>query len=365
MKYFTMKRVVAFLCALSVCIPALADVTGKVSPLGGNSGGGGSMTWPAAAGIPCYSGTSSWCTSYSASNPIPANYVSGSGSGVTLQTNGTNNASQTALNLQSGSAVDGITPTISNPSGGNAQLGVSVNPANLQSALVATNAQTYTPTLASGATNDWDPSGGSGIATVGLAYTTPNATGSTVDGVLAGSDKQQFKLCNSAALGSDAEYIILENQSSSDSTAANRLMGSGNAVLGPQQCVMLLYLAGSINRWQMGRVEDAGTPAFQPLSSAATMTPDCSFKLVTETASQSAFTVNAPTDCTPRNGQYLELDIVNFSTANAYTWNAAYVGNATVSLPSAGGASSKLDRFAFAWDAANSTWDLKAYALGR
>ena len=37
---------------------------------------GGSMTWPAPAGIPCYSGSSSWCTSYSASNTIPANYVS-------------------------------------------------------------------------------------------------------------------------------------------------------------------------------------------------------------------------------------------------------------------------------------------------
>lgn len=28
--------------------------------------------WPSAAGIPCYSGTLSWCSSYSAANPIPA-----------------------------------------------------------------------------------------------------------------------------------------------------------------------------------------------------------------------------------------------------------------------------------------------------
>ena len=33
------------------------------------------MTWPAAAGIPCYSGSSSWCTSYSNTNTIPSNYV--------------------------------------------------------------------------------------------------------------------------------------------------------------------------------------------------------------------------------------------------------------------------------------------------
>lgn len=40
-----------------------------------NATGGGSMTWPAAAGIPCYSGSSTWCTSYSASNLIPYTYL--------------------------------------------------------------------------------------------------------------------------------------------------------------------------------------------------------------------------------------------------------------------------------------------------
>src|SRR6185437_9382740 len=36
---------------------------------------GGSMTWPAAAGIANYSGSSSWGTSYSATNAIPANFL--------------------------------------------------------------------------------------------------------------------------------------------------------------------------------------------------------------------------------------------------------------------------------------------------
>lgn len=40
-----------------------------------NTGGGGSMTWPGAAGVPCYSGSSSWCTSYSATNQIPPSYL--------------------------------------------------------------------------------------------------------------------------------------------------------------------------------------------------------------------------------------------------------------------------------------------------
>lgn len=47
------------------------------------------------------------------------------GSGVTLQTNGTNNASQTSFNFQTGSAVNGLTITPTNPSGGNIQVALS------------------------------------------------------------------------------------------------------------------------------------------------------------------------------------------------------------------------------------------------
>lgn len=38
--------------------------------------GGGSMTWPAAIGIANYAGSNAWGTSYSASNLIPANFIS-------------------------------------------------------------------------------------------------------------------------------------------------------------------------------------------------------------------------------------------------------------------------------------------------
>jgi hypothetical protein len=47
------------------------------------------------------------------------------GSGVTLQTNGTNNASQTTLNLQNSAATNGFTLTHTNVSAGNVQLGLS------------------------------------------------------------------------------------------------------------------------------------------------------------------------------------------------------------------------------------------------
>lgn len=109
---------------------------------GSGCGGGGSMTWPSVAGIPNYSGSSSWGTSYSASNEIPDSFIGGlagsptsgqfwgyngtsqgwytpSGSGITIQTGGTNNSSQTLLNFTAGSGI-----SVSNPSGGVEQVGV-------------------------------------------------------------------------------------------------------------------------------------------------------------------------------------------------------------------------------------------------
>jgi hypothetical protein len=55
-----------------------ANNAGVVSGTGGacGSGGGGSMTWPSAAGIANYSGSNSWGTSYSASNQVPLSFLS-------------------------------------------------------------------------------------------------------------------------------------------------------------------------------------------------------------------------------------------------------------------------------------------------
>lgn len=39
------------------------------------SGGGGSMVWPTLPGIPNYTGTLAWGTSYSSTNPIPVNFI--------------------------------------------------------------------------------------------------------------------------------------------------------------------------------------------------------------------------------------------------------------------------------------------------
>lgn len=81
-----------------------ANTTPSASPVcniyvggwGSCGSGSGSMTWPAGgAGIPNYNGSSAWGTSYSASNTIPANFISNP---LTQNTSG--NAA-TATNLSS------------------------------------------------------------------------------------------------------------------------------------------------------------------------------------------------------------------------------------------------------------------------
>lgn len=263
----------------------------------------------------------------------------------------------TLSNVPTGTVVANVSGSTASPS--------AVSMANLQSALISSNAITYTPTLGSGATPDWDPSGGSGIATVGFVNATPNASGSTVEGVLAGSDKQQFILCNAASLGANAEYIILENQDSSDSTAASRLAMAGNIVLGPQMCAEFTYIS-ALSRWLVSAIADGNQMTVDPLASTSPATPDCSFQMNTVSLSSgTTITINAPADCTPQDGQILRLNITSSSSGAAtYTWNAAYIASATLALPTAANATSKQDRFVFQWSAAASEWLLLAYNQG-
>lgn len=64
-------------------------------------------------------------TDDAANNRTVVTLTASAGSGVTLQTNGVNNASQTALNLLNSAVTNGLTLTHTNTSGGNVQLGLS------------------------------------------------------------------------------------------------------------------------------------------------------------------------------------------------------------------------------------------------
>ena len=86
-----------------------------------SASGGGSMTWPSGAGIPNYSGSSSWGTTYSASHTIPANFISTlnqNTTGTAANITATSNSTLTTLSALSlpYSQLTG-TPTVVSPIG--------------------------------------------------------------------------------------------------------------------------------------------------------------------------------------------------------------------------------------------------------
>lgn len=415
----------------------------------------GSMTWPAAAGIPCYSGSSSWCTSYGSSNPIPANDVAtipstqvsglgtfatanaaappaiggttpaagsfttlsssggttntaagaastsaatytgaiysggtgtttypyiyinqgapvstwnlqgtevggnaengftgnlfdfhvnggpsvaaldyqghltvasctgcGSGTSVTLQTNGTNNSSQTTLNMQSGSGV-----IVSNPSSGNVTI----------STTQALNAQTGTTyTIAS--TDSGKLVTFSNAAAV--AVTLPQAMGSFAAG---------FAL---TVQNLGAGLVTITPTTSTINGAATLKI--------PQN--MGCSIVSDSTNYQVATCSALLADWLNAASSGTSVTPICvpNVRLtVTTVTATGNFTINAPTGCS--EGQGIMLKIA-YTASDTYAWNAAYHANASNpgALPTATGGTSGVDFFSFYDDAANSRFDYLA-----
>lgn len=91
--------------------------------------------------------------------------------------------------------------------------------------------------------NDYDP--GSGFPTgIGRLDLTPAAGGSTITGLLAGSDAQMLLVGNLSGV----DVITLVNQSAS-SAAPNRFRYAGDISIVPGETIVLCYYAGTINRW--------------------------------------------------------------------------------------------------------------------
>ena len=131
---------------------------------------------------------------------------------------------------------------------GSSAVPTAVSMSALQAALVSANANIVSDSPATGPINDYSPTG-YGISTAVL-YLTPASGGTTIDGIVAGSAMQQVFIVNAEAAGG-ADNIYLVNQSSSDSTAANRFLTSATTSLGipPGGRVDCIYFAGSIDRW--------------------------------------------------------------------------------------------------------------------
>lgn len=199
-----------------------------------------------ASWIACGSGGSGAFSAITSGTNTGAAMIVGTGASIAVTGTGTNQA--TSLTSLTGMPNQATGTVLANVSGG-PTIPTAVTLTNFQAALTAANAQiVIDASPGAGPVNDYDPTGYG--TTTAVLYITPASGGTTLDGLVAGSALQQVFIINSEAAGG-ADLIKLVNQSSSDSTAANRFLTSATSSLaipagGGVDC---LYLASTINRW--------------------------------------------------------------------------------------------------------------------
>ena len=77
------------------------------------------------------------------------------------------------------------------------------------------------------------------------------------------------------------------------------------------------------------------------------------------------FTINAPSTCTPTDGQKLELKIISPSGGIVtYAFNSAYLASGSLALPTTSYAAGKEDYFQTQYDADKSDWVVLSYNQG-
>jgi hypothetical protein len=99
-------------------------------------------------------------------------------------------------------------------------------------------------TLAAGTTNDLDPTLGSPMSSFDRLDLDLSGAAATVTGLLAGVDLQTMFITNR-----DAAFSVTLAAQSASSAAANRFTFS--AVIPPLTSLLLVYHAGSVNRWSL------------------------------------------------------------------------------------------------------------------
>jgi hypothetical protein len=115
----------------------------------------------------------------------------------------------------------------------------------LQAAMTAANAQLVTDSPAA-VVSDYSPANYG--TTTAVLYITPAAGGTTLNGLAAGSPMQQVFIVNAEAAGG-ADAISLVNQSTAESTAANRFLTSKSLSIPAGGRAGCIYLASTVNRW--------------------------------------------------------------------------------------------------------------------
>ena len=151
-----------------------------------------------------------------------------------------------ALTGDATSAAASCTTTVGKLNGGTVPTSAGMLSANSSGQIVAQAA--VAATLSSGTTYDYSPTGFGN--TTAVLYLTPASGGSTLGGLAAQNGLQQVYIVNAEAAGG-ADSIYLLNQSSSDSTAANRFLTSATNELGiiPGGRVLCIYLPSTVSRW--------------------------------------------------------------------------------------------------------------------
>jgi hypothetical protein len=177
-----------------------------------------------------------------------------SGSGLTVQTNGTNNLSQTTLNLQNSSPFNGLTFTFTNGSAGNVQAGFSgtLGNAGLTNSTVGVNGVT----IALGGSSTAVPPDNAGFtdATNSTATSLVNiATSPTAGHYLLSYYMDLNSTCPS---GSDAWNLLFQWI---DASGTTRTLQTGNMAAGTVQ-LSSSYLSGVFDIW-VGSGNVSVTPA--------------------------------------------------------------------------------------------------------
>jgi len=166
------------------------------------------------------------------------------GSGSSLAPTGTGTIAATSLSALTGLPTIANNDILGNNSGSTAAPSA-LTGGNVQAILVAANFGYISDTPAAGPINDYSPTGFGNSS--GWIDIQPATGGTTIDGLVAGVDGQAVLIANDEAT-TGTDNVTLVNQSSSDSTAANRFRAAGNLLIPPGGRVLCIYRT-AFSRW--------------------------------------------------------------------------------------------------------------------